>query len=67
MYSIEIELEDHCEEYDEIISYHIPNNFTDNMWVRLEDKDGGIYFTPASLVKSISIRLSEENRDPYGL
>lgn len=63
MYDIEIELEDHNEEYSEITAYHIPNNPAEDMWVRLEDKDGALYFTPISLIKSISIRLSEESNE----
>ena len=67
MYDIEIELENHCEEYGEITSYHIPNNPAEDMWVRLEDKDGALYFTPISIIKSISIRYSEESKKPFGL
>lgn len=67
MYDVEIELEDHCEEYSEITAYHIPNNPTEDMWVRLEDKDRTLFFTPISLIKSITIRYSEESKKPFGL
>lgn len=67
MYDIEIELADHNEEYDEITAYHIPNNPIEDMWVRLEDKDGALYFTPISLIQSITIRYSEESKKPFGL
>lgn len=67
MYDIVIELEDHNEEYGEITSYHIPNNPAEDMWVRLEDKDKALFFTPISLIKSIEIRYSEESKKPFGL
>jgi hypothetical protein len=67
MYDVEIELASHNEEYGEITAYHIPNNPTEDMWVRLEDKDGALYFTPISLIESITIRYSEESKKPFGL
>lgn len=67
MYNIEIELADHNEEYSEITSYHITNNPAQNMWVKLEDKDGALYLTPASLIQSITIRPMEEENSSFGL
>lgn len=67
MYDIVIELEDHNEEYSEITAYHIPNNPAEDMWVRLEDKDGALFFTPISLIKNIEIRYNEESKKPFGL
>lgn len=67
MYDIVIELEDHNEEYSEITAYHIPNNPAEDMWVRLEDKDRTLFFTPISLIKNIEIRYSEESKKPFGL
>ncbi len=66
MYNIEIELANHREEYDEIVSYHIPHNPAEHMWVRLEDKDGSVFFTPISRIESITVRVSEESKGSLG-
>ena len=67
MYDVEIELEDHIEEYSEITLFHIPNDPAESIWVNLEDKDKTRYFIPVALIKNFEIRYSEESKKPFGL